>query len=122
MFGSSRVEYEVFTLPKTLPEILQPKVEIDTQLFPLKALTHRLWNQLIKLQGHRRALYLKWRYGSSDTYILMAFIQQLLAHVEWIVPAKKIRGRYPFVSDNSYSIISCLTYFNNKNLSVLKSG
>ncbi len=109
MFGYSRIKYEVFVFPDKQAQGVEPKIEIDTKLLQLSEVTAKQWRQLQELQGRFAVLYLKWRYGSSDTHILLAFIRGRLAHVGWVVPARKIRPRYPFVTKNSYSIISCLT-------------
>jgi hypothetical protein len=109
MFGYSRTRNEVFTLAKKLPQRADPKIKVDTKLLQLLEVTAEQWRQVKRLQGLFPALYLKWRYGSPDTFILLAFVDQILSYIEWIVPARKIKSRYSFVSEDSYSIISCLT-------------
>ena len=97
------------TLSKNLPQRVTAKVDLNPKLLRLNELTTEHWRLLRGLQGRFAVLYLKWRYGSPQTYILLAYIGKTLAHVEWIVPACKIKARYPFVTDGSYSVISCLT-------------
>jgi hypothetical protein len=109
MFGYSRVEYEVFTLGRDIPREISAKVQVNTKICRLGELTARHWRRLRELQGTFGTLYLRLRYGSADTHVLLAFVEEELVHVEWIVPAQKIRKRYWFVENNSYSIISCLT-------------
>jgi len=109
MFGYSRIKYEVFAFSKKTPQKIEPKIEVDTKLLRLSEVTAQQWQQLQELQGRFAVLYLKWRYGSSDTHILLTFAKEKLVYVEWVVPAKKIRARYPFVTEKSYLIISCLT-------------
>jgi len=109
MLGYSRVEYEVFTITEKAYKRLNPKVEIETKLLQLREVTSQQWRQLKQLQGQFTVLYLKFRYGAPDAHILLAFAGCELAHVEWIIPAYRLKGRYPFICDNSYSIISCLT-------------
>lgn len=109
MLGYSRTRDQVFTLPKKLPQRVNPKIKVDTKLLKWVEVTTEQWRQIKRLQGRFTTLYLKWRYGSLDTYILLAFFDQILAYIEWIVPARKIKSRYCFVSEDSYSIISCLT-------------
>lgn len=118
MFGYSWIKYEVFTFPKRQTQGMEPKIEVDTKLLQLSEVTAKQWRQLQELQGRFAVLYLKWRYGSSDTHILLAFTKAELAHVEWIVPARKIQARYPFVTKNSYSIVSCLTAQHFRGLGV----
>lgn len=112
MFGYSRTKYKVFHFPKNLSQKVESRIEVDTKFLHLEEVTVRDWRQLRKLQGRLAVSYLKWRYGSHDTRILLAYVKGELAHVEWIVPAKKIRRRYHFITKNSYLIISCLTSSN----------
>jgi hypothetical protein len=108
MVGYSKVKYEVFKFQKNCEEIA-PKVDIETKFLRLNEVTHQQWKQLKQLQGKFTVTYLKLRYSSPDTRILLAFCKEKLIHVEWVVPAKKIQHRYHFVTKNSYLIISCLT-------------
>jgi len=85
------------------------KIQVGTKLLRLGEVTGEQWQQLRQLQGRFATFYLRFRYGAPDTRILLAFADAELAHVGWIVPAYKLQARYPFVSDGSYSIISCLT-------------
>lgn len=110
MFGYSNTSNVVFILrPKEISSIAVLKVKVDTKLLRINDLTHRQWKQLKQLQGRLAVSYLKLRYGSPNTYILLAYVGEALTHVEWIVPASRIKSRYHFVSEDSYSIISCLT-------------
>lgn len=121
MFGYSSIKHEVFTLSKNLSDKVTAKVELNTKLLHLNELTPKHWRQLKELQGRFAALYLKWRYGSPETCILLAYIDKTLVHIEWMVPAGKIRRRYPFVTEDSYSIISCLTSENFRGLGIYSS-
>jgi hypothetical protein len=121
MLGYLRTRNEVFTLAKKLPQRADPKIKVDTKLLQLLEVTIEQWRQLKRLQGLFPALYLKWRYGSPETYILLAYVDKTLVHIEWIVPANKIRGRYPFVTKDSYSIISCLTSQSFRGLGIYPS-
>jgi hypothetical protein len=121
MFGCSRIEYEVFTLPKTPRETFQAKIKLDTQFLRVNSLTDDQWKLIRKAQGCFSTLYLKCRYGSPQTCILLAFVGKILAHIEWVVPAHRIKSRYPFVSDGSYAIISCLTAQSFRGLGIFSS-
>jgi hypothetical protein len=92
-----------------MAQTVSPKVSVDTEVVRIKHLTSLQWRHLKQLQGLLNVLYLRLRYGSADTRVLLAYSESALVHAEWIVPARKIRGRYPFVSTGSYAIISCLT-------------
>lgn len=121
MFGYSQIKHEVFTLSKNLPQRVTAKVELNTKLLRLNELTTEHRRLLNGLQGRFAVLYLKWRYGSPQTYILLAYVDKTLAHIEWIVPAGKIMGRYTFVTKGSYSIISCLTSQSFRGLGIYPS-
>ena len=109
MIGHSQTRNEVFTFREKLSQRMYPKIEVDTKLLQLGAVTPQQWRQLKQLQGQFTVLYLRFRYGAPGTHILLAFRGGKLANIQWVVPAYKLKPRYPFVSDNSYSIISCFT-------------
>jgi len=121
MFGYSRIKHEVFTVSKNLPQTVTAKVELNTKLLHLNEFTAEHRRLLRGLQGRFTVLYLKWRYNSPQTYILLTYVDKTLAHIEWIVPAGKIMGRYPFVTEGSYSIISCLTSQSFRGLGIYPS-
>jgi len=121
MLGYSQTIYEVFVFTKKACRRIEPKVEVETKLLPLGAVTREHWRQVGQLQGRLAVSYLKFRYGSANTYVLLAYFGEELVHAEWIVPAEKIKGRYPFVADGSYSIISCLTLQSFRGLGIYPS-
>jgi len=121
MIGYSRTKYEAFILPKKLLKKMEPKTEVDTKLLWLGEVTAQQWRQLKQLQGQFTVLYLRFRYGAPDTHILLVFAEGKLVHVEWIVPASKIKSRYGFISEDSYSIISCLTSKSFRGLGIYPS-
>jgi len=110
VLGYSKTNNAVFILrAKEASNIVSPKVKVDTKLLRMDKVTPLQWGELKQLQGQFDVLYLRLRYGAPNTYILLAYVEETLAHVEWIVPANRIKSRYSFVSEGSYSIISCLT-------------
>jgi GNAT superfamily N-acetyltransferase len=109
MLGYSRKKGEVFIFSKEPPQRVSPKIELETKLLRVSEVTAQQWSQLKQLQGKLAVFYLRFRYGSPDTYILLGFAKGKLVYVEWVVPSKKIRSRYPFVKENTYFIMSCLT-------------
>ena len=122
MFGASQTRNEVFVLKKDkTSDIVTDRVKVTTKILPLRALKHSQLRELSELQGKAAVSYLKFRYGSLNTYILLAYVGKTLAHVEWIVPASKIRFRYNFVTNDSYSIISCLTSQSFRGLGIYPS-
>lgn len=92
-----------------MSDIVTPKVPVTTRILVLPALRRSDLKELAQLQGKRSVTYLRFRYGSPKTYVLMAYVNDQLAHAEWIVPYRKIKSRYHFVGNDSYSIIACLT-------------
>jgi len=110
VLGYSKKNNVVFILrAKEASDIASPKVKVDTRLLQMDKVTPLQWRELKQLQGQFDVLYLRLRYGSPNTYILLAYVEESLAHVEWIVPASRIKSRYSFVSEGSHTIISCLT-------------
>ena len=122
MFGYSSTENEVFVLQKDkIADVVALRTKITTKILPLLALSKSERREVKELQGKAAFAYLKYRYGSPNTYILLAYVEGTLAHVAWIVPASKIRGRYTFVTEKSYSIISCLTSQGLRGLGIYPS-
>jgi len=121
LFGYSRIRCDLLTFPAKQSRVHTPKLEITTKLVEMKKVTAQQWNELRKLQSYFSVSYLKWRYGSHDTYILLAYVDKDLVHVEWVVPAYKLKTRYPFLSANSYSVISCLTLKDFRGLGIYPS-
>lgn len=121
MFGYSQRRFEVFTFPENFTHKVCAKIRLETNLLPLGEVTTQQWKQLKQLRGRLAVWYLRWRYGSPETYILLAFVEKILAHIEWVVPAYMLKSRYPFVCDNSYSIISCLTEQSFRGLGIYPS-
>jgi hypothetical protein len=130
VFGYYKTREEVFTFSKDSAEKVEPKVQVETKLLRLSEVTAQQWKQLRHLQGRTGTLYIRWciailyirwRYGSPDTYILLAYVQGKLAHVGWVVPAKKIKKRYSFVADGSYFIIASFTPVDFRGLRIYPS-
>lgn len=109
MLGYSKVINEVFTLPGEKPLRVHSRIDLESKFLRISELTWKHWRALVKFQGFLTVLYLSLRYGSRDTFVSLAFIGDTLVYVQWLVPTKKIQKRYPFVSKDSYAIISCLT-------------
>jgi hypothetical protein len=93
MLGYSKKKYKVFIFTDTLAKRVQAKVQVETNLIPLDELTSQQWKQLKQLRGRLAVWYLRWRYGSPETYILLAFVEKILAHIEWVVPAYMLKSR-----------------------------
>ncbi|MBN2378080.1 MAG: hypothetical protein JXD22_16905 [Sedimentisphaerales bacterium] len=108
MLGYSKIKHDVFIFEKQT-EPFEAKIKINTLCLPVNQLSKAQWHDVKSLQGKLAVSYLKWRYGSPETYVLLAYADKALAHIGWVVPAKKIMSRYPFVTKNSYFIIACLT-------------
>jgi len=121
LFGCSRIRYDLLTFPAKQSRVHTPKLEITTKLLGMKKVAAQQWNELRKLQGYFAVSYLKWRYGSHDTYVLLAYVDIGLVHVEWVIPAYKLKSRYPFLPGNSYSVISCLTLKDFRGLGIYPS-
>ncbi len=121
VWGYSKTRFELFELQPRSLTALTPAVDIDTHVTPVGTLNRNQWRQLQRLQGILPTWYLRWRYGSDQTYVLLAYLKEKLVHVEWLVPAEKLRSRYPFLSIGSYSLISCLTDEHCRGLGIFSS-
>jgi len=88
---------------------IESKVAVRTEIIPVKKLKGRISKKVNQLQGKWAATYLKLRYGSPETFVLLAWIGDQLVHIEWIVPARVMKSRYPFLPKKSWAIISCFT-------------
>lgn len=86
-----------------------PKASIKSEISPMNRITMKKKLDLYRFQGFIRVSYLLMKYGSPKSYLLLAYVDKALVHVEWLIPAEKIKSRYPFVDKNSYSIIACIT-------------
>lgn len=121
VLGYSEIKHIVFTLPRDTVTVVSPMVKLDTRILPIKVLTNKDWKQIKELQGRRETIYLKWRYGSTDTYILLAYIDDKICHIEWLVPSYRIKKRYPFVIKGSYALVSGLTPEKYRGLGIFPS-
>ena len=121
MLGYSKVKHVLFELSPIIKEEVSSKIKVNSVMLHTYELTREHWLKLKQLQGRWQVLYLKWRYGSPETYIQLTFTEQDLVHVEWVVPASKMSLRFPFVKNDSYSIISCLTSRNYRGLGIYPS-
>lgn len=118
----STLHCELFVFDKDIETQVASKVHLDTSIKTLDACTSQDWQRIRTLQGGLQVLYLKYRYGSRNTYILCGYADGGdLAHIEWIVPAYKIRHRYPFIEDNCYAVISCLTSSKYRGMNIYPS-
>jgi len=110
MFGYTEKENIVFHINREdIKTKLEPQVRIETVIFKVSELSSEQYSRLVQFTGMFHLLYLRLKYGFKETYILIAYADDEIAHVEWIVPTKKISKRYRFVTNNSYAIIGCVT-------------
>ena len=109
MLGYSKTENAVFTLSRDFENRISPKIEIHSQILTITELTAEQWREVRAFQGALSVRYLRWKYGSGRTKLLLAYNGEDLVYVHWVVPCEKMVKRYPFVSPESYSFVSCLT-------------
>lgn len=117
----SKVCFELFVLSKQIDVNVMSKTDLDTKIERFDELTAQDWRRIKKLQGGLRVSYLKYRYGSPETYVLCSYADDELVHIEWIVPPHKLKSRYPFLPGNSYSVISGLTLNDFRGLGIYPS-
>lgn len=121
MLGYSKLEYEIFAFPAKPYNLSNPKIELISEIIPVNRISSGQWKDIKKLQGSLSVTYLRWKYSSSETKVLLAYTNENLAYIHWIVPDSKISKRYPFINKNSYAIISCLTANDYRGLSIYPS-
>ncbi len=122
MLGHTEQKNIVFKLGlSVVNDPIKPGIDIETRIVPVNRVSSQQWRDLKCLQGWVNIWYLKLRYGSAKTFLLLAYVDTELVHVEWVVPSEKISSRYPFVADDSYSIISCLTEERFRGLGIFSS-
>jgi hypothetical protein len=121
MLGYSKTVNYIYVLSRNRTANVQAKASIQSVLVRLPALSRTQRREIFRFQGRVATIYLLLRYGSRRTYVLMAHSNNALVHCEWIVPAEKIAGKYPFVAKNSYAIISCRTKQDFRGLGIYPS-
>lgn len=85
------------------------KIEVETEILPLRSLSRKKVNAIIDLQGRWSSLYLRFVFGSEETYLALVWAGKQLAHVAWITPYEKCRERFPFIPEKAYMIGPCQT-------------
>ena len=121
MFGYSKIVNYIYVLSNNRAVNVQAKVSMQSVLVDLPTLSRTQHREISRFQGRVATIYLRLRYGSKKTYVLMANSNNTLTHCEWIVPAEKIASKYPFVTKNSYAIISCKTKQDFRGLGIYPS-
>ncbi|MHC4474804.1 MAG: hypothetical protein ACYTEL_04120 [Planctomycetota bacterium] len=122
MFGKSQALNELFVFKReTTLNSVDPKTVVATEILPLSGLKRHHLKRLRRLQGQFAVSYLKFKYSSPNTHVLLAYVNEDLAHAEWIVPWYRLRRRYSFVTKDSYSIISCFTAERFRGLAIYAS-
>lgn len=117
----SKLYCELFILNKQIDENITSKIDLDTRIKKFDCFSSEDWRRIKNLQGGLAVSYLKYRYGSPETYVLCSYAGGKLVHIEWLVPSQKMRRRYPFIENNCYAVISCFTVFG-KTFSVAGGG
>jgi hypothetical protein len=88
---------------------ITPKIEVKTEILPLHSLGRKVAKEVINLQGRQAFMYLYFTYGSKETLLALAWVGEQLAHVEWVVPYKKCRRRYPIIPEKMCMISASQT-------------
>ncbi len=80
------------------------------------------WKGVEALAGRFSTSYLRCFYRSRRTALMLAFEEDRVVAVLWVVPGEKIRQRYPFVSQESSAIIACVTHSSCRGLGLYPAG
>jgi hypothetical protein len=81
-----------------------------TSIIPMEMVSAAVWRDLGALQGTRPVILRRLRYGSTSTHLLVNYSDNRLVHAEWIVPAYKMKRRYPFLPQDCHAVIACSTH------------
>ncbi len=93
----------------SINQYVTPKIKLRTEILPLSDLSKKVTNAIIKLHGLKDFLYLRLIYGSPKTFITLLWAGEKLVHIEWVIPSKKMKKRFPFLPQESYMISAVLT-------------
>lgn len=107
--GCSERVFDVFQFDRHVSNNVKTQVGVESELFRFDEISTKYWKVVSRLNGIVSTIYLRLRYGSPETHLYFGSVNGNIVHVEWIVPSKKIKSRYPFVRDGSFFIISCVT-------------
>lgn len=101
---------EVFVLYRgqQLDDIV-PQIEVKTEILPLYSLDKQVVEKIIDLQGYLSFVYLRFVFGSAETYLALAWVGEQLVHIGWITPSKRCGRRFPFIPEKAYMIGPCQT-------------
>lgn len=80
------------------------------------------WKGIEALAGRFSTFYLRLFYGSRRTALLLVMEEERVVAVLWVVPGKRIRRRYHFVSQESSAIIACVTHPSCRGLGLYPAG
>ena len=117
----SKLYCELFVLNKQMDENITSKIDLDTRIKKFDCFSSEDWRRIKNLQGGLAVSYLKYRYGSPETYVLCSYADDELVYIEWVIPARKIRHRYSFIDENCYAVISCLTSSKYRGMNIYPS-
>lgn len=96
--------------------------DVEHRLARLAHLTQDDWMRIHALQGATATRYLKLRYGSPETHLMLLSDSTGLLSLLWVVPSHRIRNKYSFVALNSFAIISCVTKTSARGRGLYPSG
>ena len=85
------------------------KIEVETEILPLHSLGKQVVKKIVDFQGQLSFVYLRFVFGSAETYLALAWVGEQLVHIGWITPSKKCKKRFPFIPEKVYMIGPCQT-------------
>jgi hypothetical protein len=106
----SKGKYIVFLLLQDLQESqVQPGIDVKFELCKVQEISKHVRGQIAQLQSYLYYMYLRLRYGTSETLLGLAWHDKKLAHASWIIPAEACKARYDFIPKGNYIIGPCRT-------------
>lgn len=88
---------------------ITPKIEVEIEILPLQKLGKKATREVVSLEGRWAFMYLYFTYGSEETLLALVWVGEQLAHIEWVVPSKKCRWRYPIIPEKMCMISAVQT-------------
>jgi len=86
-----------------------PQIEVKTEILPLYSLDKQVVEKIVGLQSRLSFVYLRFVFGSAETYLALAWMGEQLVHIGWITPSKKCKKRFPYIPEKAYMIGPCQT-------------
>lgn len=86
-----------------------PKIEVKIEILQLRNLSKEILKEVRKFSGYIPFAYLRFTYGSPETYLALVWVGSQIAHISWVSPYKKCRKHMPVIPKNACMIGPAVT-------------